>query len=56
MGVPRLTVSKILNHIESGITAVYDRHSYDNEKREALALWGDRLSRIIKGTTGDSTK
>ena len=26
MGIPRLTVSKILNHVESGVTAVYDRH------------------------------
>jgi len=48
MGVPRLTVSKILNHIESGITAVYDRHSYDQEKRQALDLWGDKLSKIIE--------
>jgi len=48
MGVPRLTVSKILNHIESGITAVYDRHSYDQEKRKALDLWGDKLRKIIK--------
>ena len=47
-GVPRLTVSKILNHIESGITAVYDRHSYDQEKREALELWGEKLSAIIQ--------
>ena len=47
MGVPRLTVSKILNHIESGITAVYDRHSYDQEKRQALDLWGDKLSKIL---------
>ena len=47
MGVPRLTVSKILNHSESGITAVYDRHSYDQEKRQALNLWGDKLSKIL---------
>jgi hypothetical protein len=36
MGIPRLTASKILNHVEPGVTAVYDRHSYDREKREAL--------------------
>ncbi|MEM1181826.1 MAG: site-specific integrase, partial [Acidobacteriota bacterium] len=40
LGVPRLVVSKILNHAESGVTAVYDRHSYDSEKLEALAGWG----------------
>jgi hypothetical protein len=42
MGIPRLTVSKILNHVEPGITAVYDRHSCDKEKREALEEWGKR--------------
>ena len=39
-GVPRLVVSKILNHVETGVTAVYDRHSYDGEKRAALDYLG----------------
>ena len=49
MGIPRLTVAKILNHAEAGVTAVYDRHSYDPEKRHALEAWGQRLmeSRLI---------
>jgi hypothetical protein len=52
-GVPRLVVSKILNHVETGITAVYDRHVYDAEKRAALDFWGDRLEAIIRdGKTG----
>lgn len=32
-GVPRLVIAKILNHKDSAVTAVYDRHSYDNEKK-----------------------
>jgi len=40
-------VSKILNHAESGITAVYDRHSYDEEKREALEAWGSKVEAIL---------
>ena len=48
MGVPRLVVGKILNHIEPGVTSVYDRYSYDREKREALNAWGARLSSIIE--------
>jgi len=36
IGIPRSTVSKILNHVEPGVTAVYDRYSYDKEKREAI--------------------
>lgn len=46
-GVPRLVVSKILNHVETGVTAVYDRHSYDLEKRAALDFWGKRLEAIV---------
>jgi|LakMenEpi13Jul12_1017406.scaffolds.fasta_scaffold00512_2 integrase len=47
LGISRLTVSKILNHVESGITAVYDRHSYDQEKRNALNIWADKITSII---------
>ena len=47
MGIPRLTVSKILNHAEPGVTAVYDRHSYDNEKRAALEAWARRLTLLV---------
>ena len=46
-GISRLVVSKILNHAESGITAVYDRHSYDIEKRKALTQWGKQLDQIL---------
>lgn len=49
IGVPRLVVSKILNHVEQGVTAIYDRHSYDGEKREALGKWSDRLEEILGG-------
>jgi integrase len=49
MGIPRLTVKKILNHAERDVTAVYDRHSYDGEKRTALEAWGRRLEAIVSG-------
>jgi len=47
MGISRLVVAKILNHVERGITAVYDRYSYDADKRRALTRWGDRLEVIL---------
>ena len=28
MGISRLVVAKVLNHADSSVTAVYDRHSY----------------------------
>ncbi len=47
MGIQRLIVSKILNHVEPGVTAIYDRHSYDKEKREALEAWSKRLTLMV---------
>ncbi len=47
MGVSRLVVAKILNHVESGITAVYDRYGYDMEKRAALDAWATKLESIV---------
>jgi integrase len=48
MGIPRLVIARVLNHVETGVTAVYDRHSYDREKREALEAWGRRLEEIVR--------
>lgn len=46
-GVPRLVVGKVLNHTEQDITAVYDRHAYEKEKREALDAWETKLLGIL---------
>jgi integrase len=54
-GISRLVVSKVLNHAEPGVTAVYDRHSYDFEKRAALDSWSRRLEEII-GARPDRAK
>lgn len=51
-GIPRLTIAKILNHVDSSITAVYDRHSYDPEKRAALDWWAGKLASIVEGAEG----
>jgi integrase len=53
-GVSRLVVAKVLNHVETGVTAVYDRHSYDAEKRAALDLWGREVQRILRRTSKGS--
>jgi integrase len=50
LGIPRLHVSKVLNHTEDGITAVYDRHDYFDEKRAALERWANHLADAIDGT------
>lgn len=55
LGIGRLTVGKILNHVDSSVTATYDRHSYDSEKRMALDAWGALLRQIIAGDRAAST-
>ena len=54
MGISRTTIGKILNHKDSGVIAVYDRHSYDEEKCVALEAWSDRLKEIISGASANS--
>ncbi len=51
LGVSRLVVSKLLNHVETGVTKVYDRASYDREKAAALNAWGARLEAIVSRET-----
>jgi integrase len=50
LGTDRIVISKILNHAEGGVTGVYERHRYDDEKRRALDAWAARLTGIIEGT------
>ena len=54
LGIPRLVVGKILNHVEQGVTAVYDRHGYDAEKRHALDTWAAHLEDILAGKRRDN--
>ena len=47
IGIERLVVSKILNHVERSIRAVYDRHSYDRERQSAMFKWDRRLAESV---------
>ncbi len=48
-GVPREHIARVLNHVEGGAraTRIYDRYSYDNEKRAALEAWQLRLRALL---------
>jgi len=52
--VPRLTISRVLNHKEGGVTLIFDRHSYFKEKLATLELWGRRLDQILNSGSGDN--
>ena len=47
LGIDRLTVSKVLNHAEGGITRVYDRYAADPEKRRALDAWAQHVEAVV---------
>jgi integrase len=46
-GVSRFIVSRVLNHVDQSITARYDLHEYDNEKKQALEIWERKLRSIL---------
>jgi integrase len=49
-GINRLTVGKVLNHAEKGVTGLhYDLYDYLPEKRAALERLAARLSAIFDG-------
>jgi integrase len=54
MGIGRVVIGKILGHADPSVTAVYDVHSYDTEKRQALEAWARRLQEIIEGKPATS--
>ena len=54
IGIPRFTVSMVLNHAgdtgnAAAVTSVYDQNEYLPEKRRALDAWATRLQQIVEG-------
>lgn len=47
IGVDDVVGERVLGHKLQGIMAVYNRHSYDKEKRLALAQWEEKLCEIV---------
>lgn len=46
LGVDEDVIGLILNHTRPGATPIYNRYRYLKEKREALELWGEKLSEL----------
>jgi integrase len=49
LGVSRTAIARVLNHVDSGVTAVYDRSTGEPEIENALRVWGNRLNEIVEG-------
>lgn len=45
--MPTIVAELCLGHRQPGIVGVYDRHSYLDEKRDALTRWEQRLLGIV---------
>lgn len=51
LGIPVHVTEKLLNHVSgtmSGIVSLYQRHSYQEEMREAIRVWESRISQLLK--------
>ncbi len=51
IGVAPHVAELCLNHKPRGVGAIYDRHSYFNERRVALQSWTDLLVQLEAGKT-----
>jgi integrase len=49
LGVNRFILSRVLNHTDSSVDGIYDRHDYLSQKRRALDLWAAELQRSLSG-------
>ena len=49
--VPRFIVERVLGHADNSVTAVYDRASYRDEKREAMEILARSTSGILNLST-----
>ena len=46
LGCPRVVQDRILNHVDTSVAAIYDRHSYDGEARAWLQKWADYMDAL----------
>ena len=46
LGCPRVVQDRILNHVDSSVSAIYDQHRYDTEARDWLQKWADYLEAL----------
>ena len=56
LGVMPHIIEAVLNHVsghKAGIAGVYNRASYEREKRAALAMWADHVLADIQGRDGN---
>jgi integrase len=48
LGVPPHVAELVIGHAKGGIEAIYDKHKYGPEIRQALALWAEHVIAIVE--------
>ena len=56
LGCSRVVQDRILNHVDSSVSGIYDRHSYDSEAKEWWQRWALHLDELIKGKACSNSK
>jgi integrase len=59
LGVQPHIIEAVLNHVsghKGGIAGIYNRATYDKEKREALILWAEHVMAIVEGRKAKVTQ
>lgn len=52
LGIPVVDIEAVLNHVsgaKAGVAGIYNRHSYDGEKRRALDAWARFVCDMVEG-------
>lgn len=58
LGIQPHVIEAVLNHVsghKAGVAGIYNRSSYEREKRQALDLWADHLTTIVENRTSNIT-
>jgi integrase len=57
LGIDLPVIEKVLNHVSgsfAGIVGVYQRHSYEDEKKRALEAWGSFVTALVTDRPKDN--
>jgi integrase len=58
LGIQLPVIEKVLNHTSGtfrGVLGVYQRHSFDDEKRTALNAWANHVAALVEGRPANVT-
>jgi integrase len=51
LGIKQQVVEALLGHIagsKAGVTGIYQRHTYEQEKREAIEKWAEHIASLVR--------